>query len=181
MMYEAYAENPSIAFTLGNVTHAEQAFSACKKIPDAQFPTSWQYLKYGKGMFELCELGKAAAIAILDSLQTATTETGTNIWCITLGIHVDHQSDEEVINAIVAAEEKGWTVTVQWNGKATAAASSTFSMRQPVFARLGEPQDDGTPTLDWGHYVTDAEENGYTEFASLEEAKEHFNIKDDEQ
>ncbi len=178
MMYNAYAENPSIAFTLGNVTHAERAFSACKKIPDEQFPTSWQYLKYGNGMFELCELGKDVSIAILSSLQTATTETGTNIWNITMGIHVDHQTDEEVIAAILAAEEKGWIVTVQWNGTATAAAASTFAMRQPVYARLGEPDEEGKQSLDWGHYVTDAESNGYMEFASLAEAKDYFNITD---
>jgi hypothetical protein len=38
---------------------------------------------------------------------------------------------------------------------------------------------DGTTEnfLDWGHYVTNWEENGYTEFASVEEAEQHFNIK----
>jgi hypothetical protein len=113
-------------------------------------------------------------LGTLPAYESGTHEIG-------LGIHVDHQTADEVVESIAAAEEKGWIVSVQWNGTATAAAASTFARRQPVFARLGEPLEDGTPTLDWGHYVTAAEDHGYTEFASLEEAKEHFNIKDDEQ
>ena len=73
---------------------------------------------------------------------------------------------------------KGWTVTVQWNGTASAASASTYGMRgrrDPVYAKLGEDFD-GKPFLDWGHYVTNWEENGYMVFASLEEAKEYFHI-----
>lgn len=179
MRYNTYSKTARLKLTLGNVTSAKNAFSCCKYVPDEDFPRSWAYLKYGSGMFNACELGGALAVDILNSLQAATAETGTDIWCITMGIHVDHQSDEAVIAAIEAAEAKGWTVTVQWNGTATAAASNTYGLRRrPVWVKLGEPMKDGTPALDWGHYVTNAEANGYTEFASLEEAKEHFNITD---
>lgn len=134
-------------------------------------------LENGGGMLSGCILDKGSAVRVLTSLPAWAS--GTHL--LTIGIHVDHQSDEDVINAIAEAEEKGWTLTVQWNGTATAATATTWGRRKPVFARLGAPMEDGTPSLDWGHYVTNAEENGYTEFASLEEAKEHFNIKDDEQ
>jgi hypothetical protein len=179
MQYNVYAQNPSIDFTLGDVTTAKQAFSACKKIPDGQFPTNWQYLKYGSGMFELCELGKAVAIAILDSLQTATEETGTNIWCITVGIHVDHKTDEEVLAAIEAAEARGWTVAVQWNGTATAAAASTYGMRRAgIYARRCEAEEEGEQaSLEWAHYVTNWEAHGYVEFGSVEEAAEFFGVE----
>lgn len=157
------------------ITNATLAFYKCLKLRVIE--ADWSSLSKGDRMFELCELPKAIVLRVLNTIPAYTSGSHP----LTIGIHVDHQSDEEVVEAIAAAEEKGWTVVVQWNGTATAAAASTFARRQPVFARLGETLVDGTPALDWGHYVTNAEENGYTEFASLEEAKEHFNIKDDEQ
>ena len=133
-------------------------------------------LANGEYMFRLCKLNKESALRVLDSIPAYTSGSHP----LTLGIHVDHKSDEEVIAAIENAEAKGWTLTVQWNGTPTTSAASTFALRRrPVWAKLGEPMEDGRPALDWGHYVTNAVENGYTEFASLEEAKEHFNITDE--
>jgi hypothetical protein len=97
-----------------------------------------------------------------------------------LGIHIDHKTDEEVLTAIDNAEAKGWTLTVQWNGTATVAAASTYGLRKPpIYAKVDtiEHSDGATEqTLDWGHYVTNWEENGYMEFTSLEEAYAHFNL-----
>ena len=65
---------------------------------------------------------------------------------------------------------------MQWNGTATAQASATYGLRrQPIYAKRGTMElPDGTTELylDWGHYVTNWEQNGYMEFASLEEAEE---------
>ena len=38
---------------------------------------------------------------------------------------------------------------------------------------------DGTSEriLEWGHYVTNWEENGYLEFSSVEEVEEYFGIE----
>ncbi len=130
-------------------------------------------LKSGSGMFAGVQLNKASALLVLGSIPAWTDGASHPL---TIGIHVDHQSDEDVINAIAEAEAKGWTLTVQWNGTPGTSTASTWGRRKPVFARLGEPLEDGTPNLDWGHYVTNP--SGYTEFASLEEAKEHFNITD---
>jgi hypothetical protein len=98
-----------------------------------------------------------------------------------MGIHIDHQSDEEVLTAISSAEAKGWTMTVQWNGTPTATTASTYGLRKPtIYAKLGETVDingEMKPSLDWGHYVTNAEENGYQEFSSIEEANDYFNIE----
>lgn len=84
--------------------------------------------------------------------------------------------------AISSAEVKGWTVTVQWNGTPTTkTSSSTFSLRKPlIYAKLGEIENlngEKESFLDWGHYVTNWEENGYHEFSSLKEAHEHFNLE----
>lgn len=164
------------------IVKAVDAFYNCQNLSNSQFPTALPALTDGTGMFSNCKLSKEVAISILNSLQTASSVTTNNTWCITMGIHIDHQTDEEVITAITAAEEKGWTVTVQWNGTATAAAASTYSLRRAaVQARVVEIVDEDGHVgkfLEWGHYVTNAEENDYTEFASLEEAKEHFNIID---
>ena len=130
-------------------------------------------LENGENMLDGCKLGKASVKEILYSIPSYTSGTHK----LTIGIHVDHKTDEEVIAAIENAESKGWTLTVQWNGTPGTSTASTFSLRRrPIYARLGEPMEDGTRLLDWGHYVTDP--SGYTEFASLEEAKEHFNITD---
>ncbi|MBR4311454.1 MAG: hypothetical protein IKW19_05950 [Akkermansia sp.] len=116
-------------------------------------------------------LDVSSALCVLGNLNA---HDGVNR--IAIGVHIDHRSNDEIVNAIEDAEAKGWTLTVRWNGTATAAAVSMWGRRNPVFARLGEPMEDGTPNLDWGHYVTDP--SGYTEFASLDEAKEYFNIID---
>lgn len=131
-------------------------------------------LQTGSEMFPYSQFDKESALLLLNSLPSYSSGSHP----LQVGIHVDHQTDEDIINAIAEAEAKGWTLTVKWNGTATASAASTWGRRKPVFAKLGEPNEDGSPHLMWGHYVTNAEENGYTEFASIEEAKEHFNITD---
>ena len=100
----------------------------------------------------------------------------------TIGIHIDNQIDEEVLSAITALEEKGWTLTIQWNGTPTEQAASTFALRQPVYARFIERQDTEEDFwewgyLDWGHYVTKPED--YQQFSSLEEARDYFNIPEE--
>ena len=176
-----YPPNPRMNLTLGKVENAEEAFTNCYGIPDSDFPTDWQYLKYGNKMFTDCQLGRDVTVAILNSLQAATAETGTNIWCITMGIHIDHQTDDEVLEAIANAESKGWILTVQWNGTPTAQASVTYGLRTPpIYARVSEHElPDGTTerVLDWGHYVTDP--SGYEEFRSVEAAREHFGLPDE--
>lgn len=121
-------------------------------------------------------LTKTSTVAVLDSLPTWTDGEEH---MMTIGIHVDHQNDEEVLAAIGNAEAKGWTLTVQWNGTSTAQASATYSLRKPpIFARVSEMEHpDGTTEriLDWGHYVTDPE--NYEEFPSLEAAYDYFNLE----
>jgi hypothetical protein len=115
-------------------------------------------------------------LRIIDSLRSFTDGA---VYSLYLGIHVDHQTDAEVLAAIETAETKGWSVVVRWNGTPTAQAASTFGLRrQPIYAKVVEL--DGQRSLDWGHYVTNWEDNGYMEFASVEEAEEHFNINQTE-
>ena len=155
------------------LSYAPRMFYLCNNLTVCmcKFPA----LENGENMLDGCKLDKPSVKEILYSIPAYTSGTHK----LTIGIHVDHKTDEEVIVAIEAAEAKGWTLSVQWNGTPGTSTASTYRLRRnPVYAKLGAPMEDGTRVLDWGHYVTNAEVNGYTEFASLEEAKEHFNITD---
>lgn len=139
---------------------------------------------------------KASALRVLTTLPAYSSGTHR----ITIGIHIDHQADEEVLAAIEAATAKGWQVTTQWNGTATA---STFALRPtpapPVYVKREQSEDgrhlDATNTrfeVEWGHEVHSPDgktplELGYTLFASLDEAltewglTEYMEIPNEEQ
>ena len=129
----------------------------------------------GAGGFSGCILNKESVIRLLNSLPEMAEQS------ITTGIHIDHQYDDEVLEAIANAEAKGWTLTVQWNGTQTTQASATYGLRKPpIYAKVAEiERSDGTVEqyLDWGHYVTNPED--YQEFSSLEEARDYFNLPED--
>jgi hypothetical protein len=92
-------------------------------------------LSSGDLMFSIARLNKESIISILNSLPTYTSGTHK----FTIGCHVDHKYDPEVNIAIKkcqnsfttpieekgailpeeVTENKGWTLTVQWNGTAT--------------------------------------------------------------
>lgn len=160
------------------VKTANYTFYGAKNLLSASmYPAALPLLTQAENMFAGCELKGDYVVNLLASLPSY--ESGTH--ALGLGVHVDYQNAESVIEAISAAEAKGWTLTVQWNGTATAAASMTYGMRKPpIFARVSERElSDGTTerTLDWGHYVTDPE--GYEEFSSVEEAREHYGLPDE--
>lgn len=163
------------------VTHTAEMCWGCQKLSvvEAEFPA----LYWAGSMFSQCQLNKESILRVLNSIPSYTSGTHP----LTIGIHTDLQTDEEVTTAIANAEAKGWTLTVQWNGTATAAAASvsTFGLRSPViYAKLitiEQPDSTTKQVLDWGHYVTNWEENGYQEFSSVEEAEEYFNINQTEE
>lgn len=122
--------------------------------------------------FSNCILDKESVLRIAGSAIPASTGS-----TFTIGMHVDHENDPEVLAALETMEANGWAVVPQWNGTATTQTASTYGLRRrTIYAKIVEI--DGVRYLDWGHYVTNWEENGYQEFASEEEAKEYFNIGD---
>lgn len=156
-------------------------------------------------MFVNAQLNKQSTLNVLNSIPLYTSGKHP----LTIGIHIDHKYDPEINFALKMAdtnyeplnlpideetgefleptESKGWTLTIQWNGKVTENAypspQTTYSLRPQmitIYAKLGEienPNGEKESFLDWGHYVTNWEENGYQEFSSLEEAYEHFNLE----
>ena len=134
-------------------------------------------LSSGNPMFNGTKLDNGSALRVLNSIPAYTS--GSHL--LTIGIHVDHKNDEEVLEAITNAENKGWTLTVQWNGTPTTSATATYGLRKPpIYVHMNEIEhSDGTKEqiLNWGHYVTNPED--YQEFSSLEEAYEHFGLPND--
>lgn len=161
----------------GNLNKAiggEAAFYRCEKL--RVFEIELPSLSNGNYFFTAAKLNKDSALRVLNSIPSYTSGTHT----LTLGIHIDHQQDEEVLAAISDAEAKGWTLTVQWNGTPTSTASM-LRFGQLIYAKVGEHElPDGTTerVLDWGHYVTN--ETGYETFRSLESAYEYFDLPAEE-
>ena len=158
-----------------NATNCNSTYYKCNSLRIC--PSYYPKATTASDMFYGCQITAEVAINVLESFPKYTSGDHP----VTMGIHIDHKDDIEVAEAIENAEAKGWTVTIQWNGTPTAQTASTFSLRkQPIYAKLGtlELHDNTTENyLDWGHYVTNWEENGYMEFSSIEEAEEYFNIK----
>ena len=163
-----------VALSLPKVTYMAHSFKDCGLL--TSFECDLPSLSNAESSFRGSILNKESALRILNTIPSYSSGTHK----LGLGVHIDHKTDEEVLTAIDNAEAKGWTLTVQWNGTATAAAASTYGLRKPpIYAKaatIERPDGITEQTLDWGHYVTNWEENGYTEFASLEEAYAHFNL-----
>lgn len=162
-----------VALNLDYVTTIDYSFRVSPKL--SSFECDLPSLIKGEGAFADAILNKESALRILNTIQAHSSGTHN----LGLGIHIDHQNDEEVLAAIANAEAKGWTLTVQWNGTPTSTAS-TMSMGTLIYAKLGEMErPDGTTEryLDWGHYATDWEERGYEQFRSLKSAYSYFNLE----
>ena len=134
-----------------------------------------------KDAWNNCLLNKTSVLCIVRALAENPTKklTSDAPGITTLGIHVDHKTDEEVLAAIANAEAKGWTLTVQWNGTPTSGISTTDL--EEIWCKVteceyGEYTDENGNrcTLDWGHYVTDSSE--YKLFYSLVEAEQYFKL-----
>ena len=164
-------------FDSAKQVHGNDSFSLTYTKGDG-IPMSYPNLQSGSGMFSNCSLKAKHVIIFLNSIPSWNNDTTHNL---TVGIHIDHQTDEDVLTAISNAETKGWTMTVQWNGTPTASTATSYSLRKPmIYAKIintQSPEEYFKQKLDWGHYVTNWEENGYQEFSSLEEAYEYFGIE----
>lgn len=95
-------------------------------------------------MFVNCRLYKNSAISILNSLRekdetiAKTANDVTPDWKISMGIHVDYKEDEEVLQAIENARNKGWTVTIGWHGTPGTAPYGVSSTPAVVNSRTRE-------------------------------------------
>lgn len=105
---------------------------------DAVFPNLSNCNRFaGYGSY----LNVNSAKRILRSLPTWTS--GTHNLKDFL-IHIDGETDEELINLIAETEQKGWTLTITWQGTPTTQTSSTYSSRKhkTVYAKLSEIENE---------------------------------------
>lgn len=183
---EIYLDAPNVnTFSDNGLLKTEKIWCNSEKIEDMYNAFNSPYLrevqivfpllKTGKWAFEKSILNKESTLRILNSIPEWSDGKTHEL---TIGIHVDHQADDEVLDAIANAESRGWTLTVQWNGKPTAQAATTYGLRKPpIYAKVSE-MENGERYLDWGHYVSDP--TGYEEFRSVEAAREHFGLPDED-
>lgn len=122
--------------TFGELKNIEIVECNTSKVQDAQlafcyapnlkeFPLEYPSLTNAPRMFEGNTMTGQQAITVLNSIPAYTSGTHN----ITMGIHIDYQTDADVLAAIDNAAAKGWTVTVQWNGTPTSTAS-TFGFKR---------------------------------------------------
>lgn len=182
------------SFTCRNVTSIHQMCAGCKNLrtvsqeldlSGVQGGSSYIYEGCGAFAFDGCQLEKESALLVLNTIGAVKAEYREgHTFPLHVGIHVDHQNDEEVLTAIANAEEKGWTLTVQWNGMPTSGVTTTDL--DEIWCKVTESENgDYTDengnrcTLDWGHYVTDT--TGYKLFFSLVEAEQYYKLTKQEE
>ena len=123
------------------------------------------------------KINKESAIKMLDSLPAYTGGTHR----FRLGISKGVVGDEDVISAASRAEEKGWSLTIEYRTPSGDYEPLTYGLRgDTIYAKIGEiklPNGEIQQFLDWGHYVTNPEV--YQEFSSLEEAREYFGFSEE--
>jgi hypothetical protein len=125
---------------MSKMTTASNAFARCTNFsslyPDYE-SFSWPKLSSADGMFNECILDRASIIKLSGALPDWSNDTAAHN--ITIGCHIDHKYDPEVNVALkklqssyttpieelggslseTVTTDKGWTITVQWNGTAT--------------------------------------------------------------
>ena len=180
---------------LSSLTHPGSMFSGCTNL--SSFSSDLPSLEYGTSMFEGCKLD---ALSVKNVIDTVNTTTGSLKWFhIGMGCN-DTTKDSnlfaqevgyaDMTSLLTALSDKGWTVITQYNGRPT----TTYGLRRPtedtlpVFVKLEEVEEtedyadytseDGSKKyrLKWFHETTGSTE-GYTQYATLEEAVETLNIK----
>ena len=125
---------------MSNLTTASSAFANNKNFsslyPDYE-SFNWPKLSNATDMFSKCILDKPSILKLSNALPDWSNDTATHK--ITIGCHIDHKYDPEVNLALkklqssyitpieelggslseIVTTDKGWTLTVQWNGTAT--------------------------------------------------------------
>ena len=191
-MFNSCYELTTFTCDLSSLVNGSQMFSYCSKL--TTFTSKLSSLTNGSYMFNYCELDASSVKNIIDTIKTVSSKT------LLLGMGCNNTIEDKDLFAqevgyaymntlLTAFKNKGWTVTAQYNGRPT----TTYALRRPtedtlpIYAKLEEVTDekyahytseDGSKffNINWFHETTGSTE-GYTQFNSLEEVIETFNIK----
>ena len=196
MMFLYCSNLTSFTINLSCLTNGQTMFLYCFNL--TSFTSDLSSLIHGVDMFYYCKLDAPSIKNIIDTINTYSGILTLSMGCDNTTEDKDLFAQEvgytDMASLLAALQAKGWTVTAQYNGRPT----STYSMRRtteptlPVFVKLEKVEEssdklesshthtslDGTKKyrLNWFHETTGSTD-GYTQFNSLEEAIEHFNIK----
>lgn len=172
MFYGTKIKSIPASVNLSRLSNGASMFQNCTMLTRCDSVLNMQNISRSGQMFYGTQFDAESACRILNNFPAKKLD-------MTIGIHVDHQNDEEVLAAIADAEAKGWTLTVQWNGTPTSGIS-TMDLEE-IWCKVtenehGEYTDENGNRcmLEWGHYVTDT--SGYKLFFSLVEAEQYFKL-----
>lgn len=180
---------------LSSLTNGYGMFYNCINL--TSFTSDLSSLTDGTYMFFDCSLDASSVKNIIDTINAINT---TNIYSapLTLGMGCNNATGDinrfaqevgyaDMASLLAALQAKGWFVEAQYNGRPT----TTYGLRRPsedtlpVYVKLEEVEDYADYTsldnskkfkLNWFHETTGSTE-GYTQYATLEEAIEALNIK----
>ena len=188
-MFQECASLTSFNADLSSLTVGEAMFWVCSTL--TSFASDLPNLTNGDAMFSNCKLDAPSVKNIIDTINTYSEKLALGMGCNNTtedkNLFAQEVGYTDMTSLLAALQAKGWTVTAQYNGRPT----TTYGLRRttentlPVFVKLEETEDhadytsmDGSKKyrLDWFHETTGSTE-GYTQFASLEEAIETLNIK----
>lgn len=105
-MFEYCDELSSFTIELPKLTDGEHVFYGCTNLKS--FTSKLPKLTNGFGMFEDCKLDKPSVINILTSIPQCKS-------CISISTGYDYTKDEDTLQAIKEAENKGWEVEIEYN------------------------------------------------------------------
>ena len=194
-MFENCYNLPSFSSDLSSLTNSQGMFKYCESL--TSFTSNLSSLTMGNDMFSYCKLDAPSIKNIIDTIN-ANTKIGSLTGKLKLGMGCNNTTEDkdlfaqevgyaDMTSLLAALQAKDWTVTAQYNGRLT----TTYGLRRPsedtlpIFVQLEETEDHANYTslddskkyrLNWFHETTGSTE-GYTQFNSLEEAIETFNIK----
>lgn len=179
----------SFSSNLSNLTNGRYMFYNCRGL--TSFSSDLSNLTDCYNIFYGCKLDATSVKNIIDTINTYEGTLRLGMGCDDTEEDKDLFAQEagynDMASLLAALQNKGWTVTAQYNGRPTA----TYSLRRtvvntlPVFVKLEEAEEhadytsiDGSKKfiLDYFHETTGSTE-GYTQFNSLDEAIETLNIK----
>ena len=189
--YNMFGLSTLSSFTsdLPSLTNGWCMFAFCRNL--TSFNSDLPSLTDGYYMFHSCKLDAPSVKNIIDTINTYTGELRIGMGCNNTTEDKDLFAQEvgyaDMTSLLAALESKGWTVSAQYTGRPT----TTYGLRRPsedtlpVFVQLEETEDfaDYTSMDDSKKYIlnyfheTTGSTDGYTQYASLEEAIETLNIK----
>ena len=187
-MFGGCSNLKSFSSNLSNLTNGKWMFYRSGL---ESFSSDLSSLTDGIDMFDGCKLDAPSVKNIIDTINTGSEWIEIGMGCNNTkedrNLFAQEVGYADMNSLITTLKAKGWNVYTQYNGRPT----TTYGLRRPstdtlpVFVQLEETEEHGNYTsvdgskkyrLNWFHETTGSTE-GYTQYASLEEAIETLNIK----